>query len=151
MGNRRVVLFGVALAALFSIDAAAAASKGASRTSNRRSVVEHGGRPSRTYRYRDEEGAQEHDGLKDGGKIGSKRTKSNRGKDRSSSGSSRLSPRSSSSRSSSRLILAVVSLFCAVIQKDLYATHPQTESDQHSALADGDEISRNVTLVVLTL
>ncbi|CAM9433152.1 unnamed protein product [Ascophyllum nodosum] len=108
MGNRRVVLFGVALAALFSIDAAAAASKGASRTSNRRSVVEHGGRPSRTYRYRDEEGAQEHDGLKDGGKIGSKRTKSNRGKDRSSSGSSRLSPRSSSSRSSSRLILAVV-------------------------------------------
>lgn len=103
MGRHCVALFGLALAALLTVDGAAAASKSAPRAGSRRSVSKPGGRPIRTPRYREEdEDVDDYGRLEDAGRMKRSRPKSKRTDDRHSSSHSRPSSRSSPSRSNSR-------------------------------------------------
>lgn len=108
MGHRRFALLGLAVAILFAVDGAAAASKGAPRAGGqRRTSKTAGSRPSRSQR--DAEDDQDFQNWNGDPRKGERRSGSrpSRGAHSSGSGSSRVRPSShGSSRSRSRFVFA---------------------------------------------
>ncbi len=142
MGHRRFALLGLAVAVLFAVDGAGAASKGVPRAGGqRRTSKTAGSRPSRSQREaQDDQDFQNWNGEARKGERRSS-SRSSRGARSSGSGSSRVRPSShGSSRSRSRFVFARDAWQHQIVQRHIAACHPAahpSSSDQRVKLGGG--------------